>query len=227
VLLLAGPDASRVEDELRAGPLAAEAGVVVLPTAASLSAKAQARLRTAGHMILPLSDTVGLSPDGELRTIQDASVVLESVRRKLHLKMAGQGTDRAWALPADARWPELTFRLLADEAIAVSFRGKTQQLDPDALGMRHARSRKPTRSWAMLQVLAMAHGAAGITDRSQEAKLQRQFQLLGSAMVDAFGIRPSPIRWDRQEQRYKAAFVISDERPLAVRRKFAGGSGPA
>jgi hypothetical protein len=39
-------------------------------------------------------------------------------------------------------------------------------------------------------------------------------------------IESSPIHWDKDDRCYRAEFVISDERPQQVRRKFVGSGRP-
>jgi len=88
--------------------------------------------------------------------------------------------------------------------------------------MRSARNRKPTASWTALKALAIERGEVPITDPKQVGRIQKRYQLLGKELRAAFGIREAPIAWHSGDRCYRAAFVISDERPERARRSFAG-----
>jgi hypothetical protein len=192
---------------------------------ATLPPAIQARLRTAGHTILPLADVLGIGVTGRLQAIQPVEVILEAPRARLLRRLKQPELPPAWALPPDARWGELTFRLTSDQELQCSFRGDTRTFTPEALRMYHSRSRKPDKSWLMVKMLAHGRGALPISDRTAEDSTRKRAQLLGDALADAFRISTSPIRWNKKEHCYQAEFVISDERPLQVRRNFAARRG--
>lgn len=224
VLLVPGPDPAQAEEMLRGTALGAEPGVVVVPTMATLPPNAQARLRTAGHTIIALADVLGIGVTGRLQIIQPIEVILEAPRARLLRRLKQPEAPLVWALPADARWGELTFRLTSDQELQCSFRGASRTLSPEGLRMYHSRSQKPDKNWLMMQMLAHGRGEAPIHDRTAEGAIRKRAQLLGDALSDAFGMSASPIQWDNKEHCYRAEFVISDERPLQVRRNFAASA---
>jgi hypothetical protein len=225
VLVLGGPDPFLSEEALRTTALAGEPGVILVPTAATLPSAIQARLRAAGHLILALADVLGVDETGRLQPVQPLDVILEVPRARLLGRLKQPELAAVWVLPPDARWGELTFRLLSDSAITCSFRGTTRELDPVALRMANTRNAKPAASWHALKALAIGRGSVPVKASKDKTKLQKRFQLLGALLADAFRISPSPIQWIKEEGCYRAEFVVSDERPLQVRRNFAGARG--
>lgn len=220
VLALHGPDEGRLAGDLRRAGLDGEQGVILVPTARSLSPSAAAPLRDRGHQLLVLSDSVFADEAGRLVAREAPVFLLAAARAHLAERIEMQASRVAWHLPPGAGWSELTFRLTADESLTCTFRGTKRTLEPVDLGMRDMRSGKANQSWLALKALAIGRGRAPISDTSQQGKVQKRFQTLGWAIAEAFGIDHSPISWDTGECCYRAAFVISDERPKAARRNF-------
>jgi hypothetical protein len=65
--------------------------------------------------------------------------------------MPTEGTgekDRAWVLPADARWEDMRFEFEATEMIRVTFRKETRKFEPVDLKMRDDRKKRPNLSYS-------------------------------------------------------------------------------
>lgn len=216
LLALPGPADPLAEDELRTAGLDPAGSVVLVPRPSSLPAPLQARLVTAGHQVIPLSEAVGLGATG-FEALQPPAILLAPIREALAARTRTAGRQPVWDLPPDATWGELTFTLVADEVLNVSFRSQTRRLEPDHLGMKDGRSGKPTEAWVFLQALARVGGSLGPMRANLVEKHKKEKQALTKRLREAFRLPGDPIRWNRRTRSYQTAFVMRDERPKAVR----------
>jgi hypothetical protein len=216
LLALPGPADPLVEDELRVAGLDPAGSVVLVPRPSSLPAPVQARLVAAGHQVIPLSEVMGLGANG-IEALQPPAILLAPIREALAAWTHTAGPQPVWELPSDAMWGELTFTLIADEVLNVSFRGQTRRLEPDHLGMKDGRSGKPTEAWVFLQALARVGGSLGPMSPDVVEHYKKDKQALTKRLREAFRIQGDPIRWNRRTRSYQTAFVMRDERPKAVR----------
>jgi hypothetical protein len=216
LLALPGPADPLGEDELREAGLDPAGTVLLVPRASSLPAPLRARLMAAGHQVIPLSEAVRLGAKG-FEAVQPPRTLLAPIREALAARIRAAEPKPAWELPPDATWGEMTFTLMSDEVLNVSFRGQTRRLEPDQLGMKDGRSGRPTEAWAFLKVLARVDGSLGPMTADLVEKHKKEKQALTRRLREAFRIRLDPIRWNRRTRSYQTAFVIRDERPKAVR----------
>ena len=216
LLALPGPADPLAEDELRTAGLDPAGSVVLVPRPSSLPAPVQARLVAAGHQVIPLSEAIGLGANG-IEALQPPAILLAPIREALAARTRTAGPQPVWELPSDATWGELTFTLIADEVLNVSFRGQTRRLEPDHLGMKDGRSGKPTEAWVFLQALARVGGSLGPMSPDVVEDYKKDKQALTKRLREAFRIQEDPIRWNRRTRSYQTAFVMRDERPKAVR----------
>lgn len=217
LLVLPGPEQSLGDEDLRLGGLGAERSVVLAPTAASLPASMRARLSERGHQVLALADITTADAAAGLSLLQPVGVLLRETQAALQARLGATSGDPRIALPPDARWEELTFVLVSDEVLNISFRGQTHRVEPDRLGMKDARSGKATDAWGFLRVLARTGGTLGPLNRELVEEHKKHKQTLTRKLVEAFGISAEPVLWDRKTRVYQTAFVIRDDRPKAVR----------
>jgi len=216
LLALPGPADPLADDELRMAGLDPAGSVVLVPRPSSLPAPVQARLVAAGHQVIPLSEAVGFGAAG-FEGLQPPAILLAQIREALAARTRTAGYEPVWELPSDAAWGELTFTLIADEVLNVSFRGQTRRLEPDHLGMKDGRSGKPTEAWGFLQAVARFGGSLGPMRADLVEKHKKEKQALSRRLREAFRLLGDPIRWDRRNRSYQTAFVMRDERPKAVR----------
>jgi hypothetical protein len=160
LLALPGPADPLADDELREAGLDPAGTVLLVPRASSLPAPLRARLMAAGHQVIPLSEAVGLGAKG-FEAVQPPRTLLAPLREALVARIRAAESKPAWGLPPDARWDEMTFTLISEEVLNVTFRGQTRRLEPDQLGMKDGRSGRPTEAWALLQALARVGGSLG------------------------------------------------------------------
>lgn len=216
LLAMPGPAEPLTEDQLREAGLDPAATVVLVPCPTSLPAPLQARLVAAGHQVLALSEAVALGASG-FEALHPPAVLLAPIRDALAGRLHTVEPQRAWQLPPDATWGELTFTLISDEVLNVSLRGQTRRLEPDQLGMKDGRSGKPAKAWTFLQVLARVGGMLGPLSADAVATHKKKKQALSGRLKRSFAIPGDPIRWDPRQRIYRTAFVIRDARPKAVR----------
>lgn len=119
-----------------------------------------------------------------------------------------QATARAWSLPSDAQWENLIFAFEADERLRVTYRGESRTFEPVDLGMRDARSKKPTLQWTALKALAVTGGSLRAEMPSEAGRIKKQKHLLAQRLQAAFGLRGDPIPWNPASQEYRARMVI-------------------
>jgi len=116
--------------------------LLLVPTARSLPASIADHLDRARVMTLALEECL-TSSDRGFRLVQPIETLCAGLFAELDALAETKTSSLAWPLPADACWPELTFRFVADEVLNVSFRGETRRFEPDALGMKNAKNGKP------------------------------------------------------------------------------------
>lgn len=222
MLLVPGPIDAIEFDEVREGGLSSERAVLLVPTAASLPSSTRARLSSLGHLVLSLSEVTRADGNGTLVPVQPVELLLHEIRAALHARVEAARAGPSVSLPAGVQWAELTLVLVSDEVLNVTYRGQTQRLEPDRVGMKDGRTGKPTDAWAFLQVLARSSGRLGPLGRDIVEEQKKKKQALSRQLVRAFGISDDPIRWNKRDRAYQTTFLIRDERPKAA-RLAAGG----
>jgi len=128
-------------------------------------------------------------------------------------------------LPVSARWGDLRFTFREEAVLNVSFRGQPPaRFEPDQLGMRDERNRKPTRQWRLLLTCSALGGAlprsfpvrtimgqqpaSGLLRilAQFERGYERQRQLLAAALKANFGIDEDP--FSVRDDCYEAKFLV-------------------
>lgn len=128
-------------------------------------------------------------------------------------------------LPVGARWGDLRFTFREEAVLNVSYRGQPPaRFEPDQLGMRDERNRKPTRQWRLLLTCSALSGALPRsfpvrTLKGQrpssgllrilaqfERGYERQRQLLAAALKENFGIDEDP--FSVSDDCFEARFLV-------------------
>jgi len=219
LFLIPGPDMPLSDDEMRDGGFGRERAVLLVPTSGSLLPSLRARLSGQGHQVVSLAEVTAANAEGLLIPVQPVEALLNTVRGALHARLDGVRPGPRITLPADATWAEMTFVLISDEVLNVSFRGQTSRLEPDQLGVKNHRSGKPTDAWELLQVLARKGGIIGPLGRDGVEEQKKRKQSLTKRLMQSFGITATLVRWNPKGREYQTVFVIRDERPKAVRMR--------
>ena len=190
-----------------AGPIA-----IAVPTPRSIPKHLKAMLAAQGHAILALTEITTVK-DHRLVGSRAADALLSGLREKLLAGHAPTIYGRVWLLPANTRWEDLTFDLVADDAVNVRFGTETRKFGPEQLGMRNKKNGKPTLAWTFLQTIAVKAGTLSWNDREASVGLKKQKQLLSTLLRNAFGIPDDPIVWRASQGTYQARFTIRDSTP--------------
>lgn len=200
--------------------------LLLVPTAGSIADTVAASLDRADVTTLALEDCLTLSDCG-FEPVQPIDILFAALCSEIDAQSDSGNAHLAWALPADARWPELTFRFIADQVLNVSFRGETRRFEPDALGMKNAKNGRPKAVWTYLKAFALKGGRLAVHcgDPKKTSKYQKQKQALSSSLRSAFGIAEDPIPTEGKE--YVTRFVVSADdlrqgRQGQRQRNFAG-----
>lgn len=200
--------------------------LLLVPTARSLPASIADHLDRVGVTTLALEDCLTLSAHG-FEPVQPIETLCAGLFAELDALAETKTSRLAWPLPADACWPELTFRFIADQVLNVSFRGETKRFEPDALGMKNAKNGQPKAVWTYLKAFALKGGrlAVHLGDPKKTSKHQKQKQALSISLRSAFGIADDPIPIEGSE--YVTRFVVSADdlrqgRQGQRQRNFAG-----
>jgi hypothetical protein len=212
ILMIPGPMAVPSGDTLTALGISAGPMAIAVPTSRSIPPSLNAAFATLGHAVLALSDII-LVKDHRLVGNRPADELLAALRDKLLAARAPTTSGRVWLLPADARWEDLTFDLVADDAVNVRFGAETRKFGPEQLGMRNKKNGKPTLAWRLLGAMAMKAGTLSWNDREASVGLKKQKQLLSTLLRNAFGIPDDPIVWRAGQGHYQARFTIRDSTP--------------
>jgi hypothetical protein len=178
------------------------------PTDRFVGAQAREKITLAGGIQVPLDGVVGVDDHNRLVGQRPPEAVFARVREAVARPAAGSRPARAWVLPADARWEELTFDFVADEVINVRFRGDTRRFEPEHLGMKNQKNGRPTLQWTLLQQMAVGGGQVAWTDRAATDRIKKQKQALSDRLTAAFGIEKDPIDWSDESGAYVARFVL-------------------
>jgi hypothetical protein len=210
VLMIPGPmevtpAATLTELGVGAGPVA-----VAVPTLRSIPHSLKAVLAAQGHAVLALTEITTVK-DHRLVGIRPADELLAALREKLLAAQAPTTSGRAWLLPADARWEDLTFDFTADEVVNVQFRKETRRFEPEQFGLKNKKNGRPTSGWILLRSIARQGGGLTWTDRTASATIKKQKQLLSSRLRTLFGIEADPI--PARGNAYQALFTIRDSTP--------------
>jgi hypothetical protein len=188
---------------------------VLAPTRRYLSADAVDVLSRNASDAAALEELMDVSPSEELACVASLEVVFP--RAWAAALPADDCAKRAWILPADARWEHLVLEFEAEQMLRGIFRGESRSFEPVDLGMRDARTKKPTLQWTSLQALAIAGGSLRAAKPSEANRIKKQKQLLADKLRAAFGIEEDPLPWDPIDGVYRARFVI---RGTVLRRAF-------
>jgi hypothetical protein len=206
--------------------LAAVSGpkVLLTPTRSSLGAAASRYLDSIGVTRLVLADILVADDRHRLVATEPVEVLFAELRAAIAGASDAADPDLVWPLPSDARWEEITIVFIADEVVNVSFREHTRRFEPDQLGMKDARSGKPSRQWSYLKMFALARGALPVHPSKRIAGHQKQKQELSARLRSCFGIQDEPI--PVRDGDYRARFVIRGDaldqgKPGQRQRKFA------
>jgi hypothetical protein len=205
--------------------LAAVSGprVLLTPTRSSLAAAAMRYLATLSVTHFALADILIADDTHRLVAVQPVEVLFGALRLAIAGPLDAADPDLVWSLPPDARWEEITIVFVADEVIHVSFRAQTRRFEPDQLGMKDARSGKPSRQWSYLKMFAIARGTLPVHPTKRIAGHQKQKQQLSARLRSCFGIQDEPIPVDGRD--YRARFVVRADdldqgKPGQRQRKF-------
>jgi hypothetical protein len=209
-ILLLWARTSHQADRAIAGLVHSVAGPFALttPTDRFVGAQAREKITLAGSIQVPLDGVVGVDDRNRLVGQRPPEAVFARVREAVARPAAASRPARAWVLPADARWEELTFDFVADEVINVRFRGETKRFEPEHLGMKNQKNGRPTLQWTLLQHMAVGGGQVAWTDRAATDRIKKQKQALSDRLTAAFGIEKDPIGWNDEAGAYVARFVL-------------------
>lgn len=206
--------------------LAAVSGpsVLLTPTRSSLVAAATRYLDTLGITRLALADILIADDRRRLMAVQPVEVLFAELRAAIAGASDAADPDLVWPMPPDARWEEITIVFVADAVINVTFRAQTRRFEPDQLGMKDARSGKPSRQWSYLKMFALARGRLPVHPSKKIAGHQKQKQELSARLRSCFGIQDEPVPVRGGD--YCARFVIRGDaldqgKPGQRQRKFA------
>ena len=195
-------------------------GISTVPTPRSLPPGLKAAFLAQGHAVLPLAEVITVK-DHRVAGIRPADELLAALREKLLAAQAPTTSGRAWLLPADARWEDLTFDFTADEVVNVRFGKETRRFEPEQFGLKNKKNGRPTSGWILLRSMARQGGSLTWKDRTASAKIKKQKQLLSSSLQKLFGINGDPI--PSATKGYQARFTIRDSTPdSAPARKGRG-----
>lgn len=173
--------------------------IVATPTERFVGAEARTKVRLAGGVHVSLSDALGADDHGALVSQHPLGKMFAPVRGS---EIAGP--QRAWVLPADARWEELAIDFVELEVINIRFRGETRRFEPEHLGMKNRKNGRPTVQWSLLRELALAGGELDWTDRGATTPVKKQKQELAGKLKAAFGLEGDPIPWNGAKSAYVA-----------------------
>ena len=151
--------------------------------------------------------------DHRLALVRPAAELLAPLRERLLASLSPTPLGRLWVLPPGTRWEDLTFDLVADDAVNVRFGAETRKFGPEQLGMRNKKNGQPTLAWTLLEIMAVKAGTLSWNDPEASVGLKKQKQLLSTLLRNAFGIRDDPIVWRAGQGIYQARFTIRDSTP--------------
>ena len=221
--LMPGPDTPVTDDEMRDSGLGHEQAVLLVPTAASLTASARARLSSRGHQMVSLLEVTAVNAQGRLTAGQPVEALLHTVRGTLRARLDEVSTGVQVALPPGTTWGQISFRLTSTATVICNGPGiHGRQIDPGNLGMRSAKNSKPTLAWVFFVMMAEGRGTLAPHSGQPIGRLRKQKQALSERMRATFGIDADPIVWDSRQHAYVTAFTVSDERSkteLAAQRR--------
>ena len=207
-LVLAGPLLSDSAEPFRAIAEAEPPKLGLVPTSGSLSAAQRRHLSEVGATLLALDDILVADARHFIVASRPVDELLAALRTEIEGAAGADLPTRAWDLPPDARWEEMVFEFTAAEVINVSFRGETRRFEPEHLGMKNAKSGRPTLQWTLLQTLAATGGRISWQDPGAASRVEKQKQGLKNKLVAAFGIGTDAIPWKKAEGAYVALFTI-------------------
>jgi len=185
---------------------------VLLPTKNSLPIAEQHALRERGHLVLILSEVVGLDDEGRIVAIGPPAELFGPLRRRY--REAGK-SSLVWPLPPGARWEDLRFEFIARDVLNVHFGASHRRLEPDTLGMRSKKNGNPTSAWTLLMSIVIKDGCVAWARTKENDRYRKQKQALSKALKAAFGLADDPIPWDELRHEYVARFISRNNIPKA------------
>ncbi len=172
--------------------------------------------REDGHIVVDLSALIEARADGSFAATVSAEELLAPARNHLLAEARPSPSRAFWALPADARWEEMTFEFVAPQKLNVTFRGETRSYEPVDLGMRNEKNKKPTLQWHLLTIAARSGGLVSAADPNKRQQVRSQKKTTVDKLMIAFGMKEDPMPWDPVGSAYRTRFIVrsnkSDER---------------
>jgi hypothetical protein len=206
-LAIQGGSQSRESNEVfRPLDDAARPCLLLTPTAMTLGADQRRHLDRSGVTTRSLEEMVVVNSRHELSASPLADELFRALREQITKEASIRAPAAAWELPPDARWEEISIRFTGDEVINVRFREAIRRFEPDQLGMKNSKNGKGNLQWSLLRQFAQAGGYLEFVNAQRRRAVEKQKQLLSSALQHAFGMRSDPI--PRSGGGYQALFKI-------------------
>lgn len=186
--------------------------VLLCPTTASLPDTVAEPLRRHGVTLIPLDVAVMARAAGKLTLTPQGDAVIQNLLGRLGgMAAQAKGPQRAWELPPDTTWEDMTIRFTAAAWINVSVGGVTRAFEPDAFGLRNTKTQETTfkEAWKFFLALATQNGRHPVhcANSKDTQILQKNKQALSKALKKAFGLDGDPIQVVRGE--YVTRFVLN------------------
>lgn len=186
--------------------------VLLCPTTASLPDTVAEPLRRHGVTLIPLDVAVMARAAGKLTLTPQGDAVMQDLLGRLGgMAAQAKGPQRAWELPPDTTWEDMTIRFTAAAWINVSVGGVTRAFEPDAFGLRNTKTQETTfkEAWKFFLALATQNGRHPVhcANSKDTQILQKNKQALSKALKKAFGLDGDPIQVVRGE--YVTRFVLN------------------
>lgn len=209
-LAIPGPMEQASPDSL---PHPESPGAILMPTPASISLQAKKQLQDEGHIVLALSEIVGLDSQQQLIGLQPVETLLGTLRNKLLATRTSAESGCIWVLPSGTRWEDLTFDFTDAEVLNVRCHNETRRYEPDQFGFKSRKNGRPTMGWLLLRRMAANAGRLPRGERKHWPTVEKHKQLLAQRLKSLFAISDDPMPWNRSECAYVARFIIRDSRP--------------
>lgn len=114
--------------------------------------------------------------------------------------------ETRYPTPAGATWGDIALEFTADEMVTVSCKGKDhKQYSAEDFNLRDKKTKKPKKSWAFLQTLALENGVMRVSDIE---KVKKSKQEVSTNLQALFQLDNDPIIWSGDDTAYKCQFVI-------------------
>ncbi|MCE7886557.1 MAG: hypothetical protein DYH13_03525 [Alphaproteobacteria bacterium PRO2] len=192
---------------------------VLLPSAPAVTQTVQDVALRNGAKVFAYEDMIEFANDS-IQVRGNASAILSELATGWIKNIDGAAGETRYPTPAGATWGDIVLEFTADEMVTVSCKNQGhKQYSAEDFQMRDKRTKKPKKSWAFLQALAVASGNMSVADiekvkktkQEVSANLQRLFQLPDD----------DPIEWVNEDTAYKTKFIIrgGDKLTLAGKRQ--------